>query len=89
MNLQFCESITGKQLDEFTRASRCNNIYQTEAWAHVKKEWTSKFVGMTRDGQLCGAAMILFRKLPMGMKLAYIPRGPNPAFLRETGRGGM
>ena len=49
MNLQFCEAITGKQLDEFTRASRCNNIYQTEAWAHVKKEWTSKFVGMTRD----------------------------------------
>ena len=76
MNLQFCESITGKQLDDFTRASRCNNIYQTEAWANVKKEWTSKFVGMTCDGQLCGAAMILFRKLPLGMKLAYIPRGP-------------
>lgn len=37
MNLQFCESITGKQLDEFTRSSCCNNIYQTEGWAQVKK----------------------------------------------------
>ena len=50
MNLQFCESITGKQLDDFTRASRCNNIYQTEAWANVKKEWTSKFVGRPATG---------------------------------------
>ncbi|WP_448910360.1 peptidoglycan bridge formation glycyltransferase FemA/FemB family protein [Holdemania massiliensis] len=76
MNLQFCESITGKQLDEFTRSSSCNNIYQTEGWAQVKKEWSAKYVGMRQDGELCGAAMILFRSLPMGMKLAYIPRGP-------------
>lgn len=56
MNLQFCESITGKQLDEFTRSSSCNNIYQTEGWAQVKKEWSAKYVGMRQDGELCGGS---------------------------------
>ncbi|MFQ8583353.1 MAG: hypothetical protein ACLSA6_12950 [Holdemania massiliensis] len=36
-----------------------------------------QYVGMRQDGELCGAAMILFRSLPMGMKLAYIPCGPS------------
>ena len=76
MNLTFCESITAAELDGFTRHSRCNNIYQTSAWAQVKKDWDSEFVGVRKDGELCGAAMILFRSLPMGFKLAYIPRGP-------------
>lgn len=75
MGVQF-EEITPQELTDFTARSEWNNIYQTPAWAQVKKEWQARFVGMRVDGVLKATAMILFRPLPMGMKLAYIPRGP-------------
>ena len=75
MNLRFSE-ISGNQLDRFTAQHPCNNIYQTQAWAQVKSEWQHRMVGLFDQDQLVAAAMILIRSLPLGMKLAYIPRGP-------------
>jgi len=49
------------------------HILQTPQWGHLKDPfgWTPRFV---QQGNL--GAMVLFRNLPLGLSLAYLPRGP-------------
>ena len=53
------------------------NILQSAEWGELKSEfgWHEEFVKTANAG-----AMVLFRNLPMGFKIAYIPEGPlgNP-----------
>ncbi len=50
-----------------------NHILQTSSWGELKSGfgWSPCFV---RQGNL--GAMVLFRRLPLGLSIAYIPRGP-------------
>ena len=49
------------------------HILQTSSWGGLKAKfgWSPKFI---RHGDL--GAMVLFRPLPLGLSVAYIPRGP-------------
>jgi lipid II:glycine glycyltransferase (peptidoglycan interpeptide bridge formation enzyme) len=49
------------------------HLLQTEAWGELKKNfgWQPAYLSAGEAG-----AMILFRRLPLGQSLAYIPRGP-------------
>jgi lipid II:glycine glycyltransferase (peptidoglycan interpeptide bridge formation enzyme) len=49
------------------------HILQTPTWGNLKSGfgWTPKFI---QAGQV--GAMVLYRRLPLGLSIAYIPRGP-------------
>jgi peptidoglycan pentaglycine glycine transferase (the first glycine) len=52
------------------------HLLQTGSWGRLKTAfgWRSEFI---REGD-CGA-LVLFRPLPLGFSIAYIPRGPVPS----------
>jgi len=58
-----------KTLDQFSHV----HVLQTAAWGGVKGRfgWYARYVAIPRAG-----AQILFRKLPLGFTIAYIPKGP-------------
>ena len=59
-------------------AGRSASFLQTPAWAAVKPEWRSESLGWhDPDGELVGAALVLYRQLPKVRRfLAYLPEGP-------------
>ncbi len=61
----------------FLRAQRSASFLQTPAWGQVKADWRSESLGWFRDGELVGAALVLYRQLPKVKRyLAYLPEGP-------------
>lgn len=50
------------------------HFLQTEAWGRVKAAfgWRAEYLSTPR-----GPALLLARPLPLGVSLAYVPRGPN------------
>ena len=52
------------------------NIMQTPMWAKVKVSWSSTLCGVyDESGNLVSVCLLLIRKLPLGFKLVYSPRG--------------
>ncbi len=88
--------------DTFSATHPNGHILQTSRWARLKSEfgWGVSFVpfraGPALKEPLLGGASLLLRRLPLGLTLAYVPRGPvvdwgNPGYasallvvLRET-----
>lgn len=53
------------------------SFLQTPAWAQVKAEWRGESVGWFAGGELVGAGLVLYRKVPkLDRYLAYLPEGP-------------
>jgi peptidoglycan pentaglycine glycine transferase (the first glycine) len=52
------------------------HLLQTAAWGRLKSAfgWRAEFLQQSDSG-----ALVLFRPLPLGFSLAYIPRGPIPS----------
>jgi len=65
--------LTAGEWEQFTQTDPKMHILQTSAWGELKAGfgWSPRFL---REGQI--GAMILFRRLPLGLSVAYIPRGP-------------
>lgn len=59
--------------DEFLADHPHAHILQTSQWGMLKSEFGWKVGHVITDGN---GAQILLRKLPMGVSLAYIPKGP-------------
>jgi lipid II:glycine glycyltransferase (peptidoglycan interpeptide bridge formation enzyme) len=59
--------------DQFINEHPQAHILQTSTWGKLKSYfgWTPRFI---RQGEL--GATVLFRQLPLGLSIAYIPRGP-------------
>lgn len=69
------------------------HLLQHPAWAALKAQfgWKPAWVLVTQGGRPVAAAQVLFRRLPLGFSLAYIPRGPmappdNPPLWRTLVR---
>lgn len=61
----------------YIRSHRNCHFLQDPAWAEVKTLW--KWCGVLavdEKGELCGAMSLLIRPLPLGLGVAYAPRGP-------------
>jgi vancomycin resistance protein VanK len=53
------------------------SFLQVPAWGEVKSDWRRESIGWTRDGELVGAGLVLYRQLPRIRRyLAYLPEGP-------------
>ena len=62
---------------DFIRRQRSASFLQTPGWGQVKSEWRRESLGWLRDGELVGAALVLYRQLPKVRRyLAYLPEGP-------------
>jgi vancomycin resistance protein VanK len=62
---------------DLIRSRRSASFLQTPAWGRVKSEWRRESLGWFRDGELVGAALVLYRQLPrLKRYLAYLPEGP-------------
>ncbi len=72
----------------FVASEPTGTFLQSAAWGAFKEKWgwRARRVALRRDGVLAAGAQILFRSLPLGRSVAYIPRGPvvpddDPALL--------
>ena len=65
--------LTPEEWEAFLAGYPNAHILQTSEWGQLKNHfgWTPRF--LLQDGL---GAMVLFRKLPLGLRVAYIPRGP-------------
>jgi lipid II:glycine glycyltransferase (peptidoglycan interpeptide bridge formation enzyme) len=62
---------------DFLRSRSSVSFLQTPAWAAVKSEWRAESIGWLADGEIVGAALVLYRQLPkLRRYLAYVPEGP-------------
>lgn len=68
--------------DEFLTQTPRGHILQTARWARLKADfgWSAQRVVLraipSPDAPLLGGASILFRRLPWGQTVAYVPKGP-------------
>ena len=68
--------------DDFVAAHPNGHILQTAGWAQLKSAfgWTCERAEMrtipSPDAPILGGASILYRRLPWGQKVAYVPKGP-------------
>jgi peptidoglycan pentaglycine glycine transferase (the first glycine) len=68
--------------DDFVAAHANGHILQTARWAQLKSAfgWTAQRAELrtipSPDAPILGGASILFRRLPWGQKVAYVPKGP-------------
>lgn len=76
--------------DELVAATARAHILQSTAWARIKAHtgWAARRFVLTDDrgGARVGIAQVLIRRLPLGVSIAYAPRGPlvEPARLAEA-----
>jgi lipid II:glycine glycyltransferase (peptidoglycan interpeptide bridge formation enzyme) len=70
--------------DGFVRAHPHGHILQTSAWGRLKSAfgWRAEPVRVGDSG-----ALVLFRPLPLGWTLAYVPRGPLADWNRPAALG--
>ncbi len=64
--------------DAFVAAHPYTHVLQTSRWAALKARfgWQPCLVTLERAGALAGGAWLLFRRLPLGQSVAYVPKGP-------------
>ena len=69
--------ISAQEHRDFIAGRSSASFLQTPAWAEVKAEWRAESVGWSRDGELVGVGLVLYRQLPRVKRfLAYLPEGP-------------
>ena len=73
---QFTDSIDPREHDAFVSAHPLCNLLQSSAWAEVKSNWDHQIVGMREGTALIASALVLIRRLPLGLCMMYVPRGP-------------
>jgi peptidoglycan pentaglycine glycine transferase (the first glycine) len=76
--------LTLSEWDVFTSQYLDAHLLQTGAWGELKSDfgWLVKRILVEndcKDGKSVVGAQVLFRKLPLGLTLAYIPKGPAGA----------
>jgi lipid II:glycine glycyltransferase (peptidoglycan interpeptide bridge formation enzyme) len=64
--------------DAFVAAHREGHILQASGWGRLKEGfgWEPQRLAVWTEGQIAAGAQILYRRLPGGWRLAYVPKGP-------------
>jgi peptidoglycan pentaglycine glycine transferase (the first glycine) len=67
-----------QQWNDFVRLAPRGHILQTYQWGQFKGEfgWQPRFWAVQDGGRLMGVMLVQIRRLPLGLALAYSPRGP-------------
>ena len=75
MKYEFKTNVKKTEYDEFVKKASTLSFMQEYNWAFVKEEWNHFHCGLYKDKKLVATALVLKRKLPLGISLMYIPRG--------------
>ena len=75
MSYTFKSDITSEAYMQFLQLLPHYNIMQTPMWAQVKTGWTHAICGLYQGEELIAASLLLIRRLPLGIKIMYAPRG--------------
>lgn len=69
--------ILGSEWESFLENYPDAHVLQTAAWGALKAEfgWNPGYV-LAGSGSSAAGAQVLFRRLPLGLSVAYIPKGP-------------
>ena len=75
--LHLVENPAARDWDDFVRTHR-GHVLQSSPWAELKSHfgWSVHRLALARGEGLVAGAQILYRQLPLGLRFAYIPRGP-------------
>ncbi len=76
-SLRLVDDLASQDWDEFICAHG-GHLLQSAGWGELKTRfgWNAQRLALERDGKIIAGAQMLFRRLPFGLNLAYIPRGP-------------
>lgn len=71
------EELESNEYEEYISKNKYTTFYQKEYWGKLKKDggWNYKLVGMKKNNKIVGATLLLFKNLPLGLKIFYSPRG--------------
>ncbi|MGQ9667234.1 MAG: lipid II:glycine glycyltransferase FemX [Anaerolineae bacterium] len=66
------------QWDAFVAGAPNGHLLQTSHWGHFKAGagWTAERVCVGAGSIILAGALMLVRRLPLGLRLAYVPKGP-------------
>jgi peptidoglycan pentaglycine glycine transferase (the first glycine) len=64
--------------DRFVASHPNGHVLQTSAWGELKAAygWRAERLALCHGERLLAAAQILYRRLPLGLQIAYVPKGP-------------
>lgn len=74
--MKFIE-LTKEEFTNFEQNHPAGNFYQTIGWGELKKRngWNYYLVGLKEQDDILAAALLLEKKLPLGLSFIYSPRG--------------
>ncbi|NLJ71320.1 MAG: aminoacyltransferase [Clostridiaceae bacterium] len=79
----FVDDVAEIEFNAFAGNYKNTHLLQSYQWAQVKNTYKPLYVGVKQDDKLIATALILIRSLPLGLKFAYIPRGPLIDFTNQ------
>lgn len=79
----FIENHSAKKHDEFVENHKLSNLLQSADWAKLKDNWGHAYTAVYENDQICAAALVLMKRLPLGFTMMYIPRGPIMDYANE------
>ncbi len=64
--------------DSFVSSHPQAHLLQTSVWGELKSSfgWEVERAALCEGGKVVAGAQVLFRRLPLGLRLAYVPKGP-------------
>jgi len=67
-----------EEWDQFTQLLPSGHLLQSWAWGELKARfgWSPVRIAAVEDNKILAAAQVLFRSLPVGLRAAYVPKGP-------------
>ena len=71
------KEITEKEYLDYALNNKYVSIYQLPGWGTLKKKtgWNNYLLGLYDNNVLKGVTLLLEKKIPLGMKIYYAPRG--------------
>jgi len=72
--------------ESFVAVHPQSHMLQCAAWGELKSAfgWQAERVGLRAGERLAAGALVLYRRLPLGYHLAYVPKGPLVDLEDET-----
>jgi lipid II:glycine glycyltransferase (peptidoglycan interpeptide bridge formation enzyme) len=76
--LESLDTLAPDTWDDFVARSPWGHVLQTCRWGHLKEQfgWQAVRLALTEQQAVVGVAQLLLRRLPLGLSIAYLPRGP-------------
>ena len=76
--MKLIKNLSKEKYEEFVKKHKNNHFLQSYAWGEFSKKEKNlipHYIGLCKDNKLISTALVLEKKLPLGLCYFYIPRG--------------